>query len=1059
MYADITSTEEASERLNALKTQIQGQDEKLSAIMQQLTRFFEQNPNDSLQSKFLNLRGYQHILSQQYVQAYEYVLEARRLSEESENLNELAEAYRLEGLILDLSGEYGGALEAFNLSYETFNQINAPQILLTFSSMGNVYKSLFDFEGLLSLSERYLASAQQFNDKKAEGTAFYYRGTAQSALGRYRDAKFNLFLAEQIYREIEYPFIGNLHLEFANLYIKERNFGESLKRISQSIESDTKVGFLYNEGQRILLLSEIYEQQDNLSAAITELSNGMENDSVQNDVLLVLKLLKRLIALSEKAGDVVMQAKYLKQYNNTFQKSFDEQQSQLIAINSVRQNVFEKEEKIKLLEKENELAAQRSRIQAQENQYQLNLTLMVFVTLVVVSILLIRTRRQKQQLDIYSQELKQATEAKSDFLARMSHEIRTPINAISGLTKLMQRKAEHPDDVTNLQQIDDASQTLLGVINDILDFSKIEAGKLEIETTSFQLDKVVSQSIRLQSLKAHQKNIELIQHIAKDVPLYLKGDGLRVQQVLVNLLSNAVKFTDDGLVSVSVKKCYAEHGVILEFAVKDTGIGLSQEQIDCLFQSFSQVDESVSRKYGGTGLGLAICKQLTELMGGRIWVESKPNQGSTFHFTIQVEEDTTQHVVSPSKKLSALRVLVADDVSLSRQAISEALSQAKINCDLAEGGQEALSKLRKAVVDNRPYDILILDWKMPDIDGLQVAAILNQQLQAHKPKIIMLSAFDFSQIREQANHLGIKTFIEKPFSASELINKLQELAFNIKSDIAATAQKSKNAPDLRGKRILLAEDNALNRKVALGFLNDTHAEIDCAENGLEVLEMVNIGLDYDCILMDVQMPEMDGLTAARKVRDELHLSVPIIAMTAHAMKQDIEKSANAGMVAHITKPIDPDYMYQVLTEVMFADSKALMAKTRLQEQTVDTEPDLTPIDRLVSMDQEKAMKDLYVDEVYFRSMLGDFVAMKPTILGLSQLIEEKDYGAIYKVSHDAVSTLTYIGAYELAKFARTIETILDRQEQDQTDDFEAQLNLYNQAMVTLIEKVEAQLSK
>ncbi|XOV80391.1 MAG: response regulator [Aestuariibacter sp.] len=1046
-------------RLNELKSLIQNNDPSLPRLYSELEQFFLKESNPYLESQFANILAYAKILDQNYVESYELALEARQLAERSLNREALAESHRLEGLILDLAGEYGAALEALNQSYKIYNDLVSPKSLLVFSSMGNVYKSLNDFEGLLELSHRFSLLAQKYGDKQAEGTAYFYRGNAQIALERYRDAAINLLLAEKLYKEVQYSFIGNLYLAFAKLYIKEGRLNEALKSISKSIEADNRIGFLYNEGERIDLLSRIYQEQGNHQLAISELQDGLKVDSVQNDILLVLKILNRLIELAELTNNLSMEAQYLKQYNEVFKKSFNEQQGRLIAINTVRQSVFEKEEKIKLLQKENELQVQRNLIQEQNNQYQLTLILVVFGTLLVVSGLLFRTGRQSRQLKTYSEELKKATEAKSDFLARMSHEIRTPINAISGLTKLMQRKVQDTEDLTNLQQIEDASQTLLGVINDILDFSKIEAGKLEIETTEFQLDKVVSQSIRLQSLKAHQKNIELIQHIARDVPLSLKGDGLRIQQILVNLLSNAVKFTEDGLVSVSVKKKYAEHGVLLEFAVKDTGIGLTQKQIEGLFQSFSQVDETISRKYGGTGLGLAICKQLAELMGGEIWVESKLDEGSTFHFTVHLEEDKTQKRVSPSAQLSSLRVLVADDVSLSRQAISEALSQVNITCDVAEGGQDALSKLRQAAAKNAPYNILILDWKMPDIDGLQVAAIINQEMHAHKPKIVMLSAFDFSQIREQARHLGIKHFIEKPFSASELLNKLQELAFNIKPDVSTTLSKLKNAPDLRGKRILLAEDNKLNTKVAKGFLKDTHADVHWAENGKKVLEMVQFGPDYDCILMDVQMPEMDGLTAAQKIRDELNVAVPIIAMTAHAMKQDIEKSAAVGMVAHITKPIDPEYLYQVLTEVLFADSQVLVKRARIENEKAAKAKNDNPLEDLLHMDQQKAMKDLYVDEEYFHSMLGDFVAMKPTIYTLGRLIEHHKYDAIYKVIHDSVSTLTYIGAYNLAKMARAIETILDRKEQATTEGFTEQLNLYNQAMVALVEKVAKQLAQ
>lgn len=1047
------------EQLSELRVKIQKNDDSVDALISHFKEYFLSNNDPYSESKFLNILAYKGLLTQELENGYVYLLQARTKAELSKNLVAEAESYRTEGAILDTVGEYGAALEKMNKSLTLYTELQSDKVLLVYSSLSNVYSSLGDHKGMLNNAYNQLAAAQKFDSKSGEAGAYTRIGNAQTNLNQLVDATFNFDIAERLYAESDYPFIGIIYYSIAKLNVKKGNFEEALRRISQSIEADRKVDFRYNEVPRLILLAEIYEKQGNIEKAYSELERSLDIEGLKKDKIQFLNILEKLIELSSSVGDADGELKFLKQYNELYKESFNEQQAKLLSINNVRLNILEKEEEIKLLQKENELQIQRTLAQQESNRYQLYLTLVVFVTLLLVSGLFMRTRRQKDQLNTYSQELEKATQAKSDFLARMSHEIRTPINAISGLTKLMQRKAENSEDITNLQQIDDASLTLLGVINDILDFSKIEAGKLDIEVTSIQLDKVVSQSIRLQSLKAHEKNIELIQHIARDVPLYLKGDGLRIQQILVNLLGNAVKFTDDGLVSVSVKKKYAEQGVLLEFAVKDTGIGMTSSQTKDLFQSFSQVDESISRKYGGTGLGLAICKQLAELMGGEIWVESQAGEGSTFHFTVLVEEDKTQLAISPSEKLSSLKILVADDVSLSRQAIAEALLQANINADLADGGRETLNKMRLAAADRKPYDILILDWKMPDLDGMEVAAILNQEFQANKPKIIMLSAFDFSRLREQARGLGVKFFIEKPFSASELINKLQELAFDIKVDTPLALTKSSNAPDLTGKRILLAEDNKLNLKVAMGFLKETNADVFWAKNGLKVLEMLNKGPDYDCILMDVQMPEMDGLTATHKIRNELQLDLPIVAMTAHAMKQDMEKSAAAGMTAHITKPIDPEYLYQVLTEVLLANSQQLLHKQLAQAAEKKSTSVESQIDDLLLMDRQKAMDTLFVNEEYFQSMLADFVTMKSSIETLASLIESKDYQRIYKVSHDAVSSLTYIGAYELAKLAKSVESVLNAQEQESTEGFEQQLILFNQALLQLVTKIERELAE
>ena len=1046
-----------NEQLESLRSHIQNDEPFVSQKIDFYKAYFFTNTDFYHESEFLNIWAYSYLLKQNLEAAYEKLLQARSKAELSNNKHQLAESFRTEGAILATLGENGEALEALNKAFNLYKELQNPKILGVYTSISNVYVALESYDEMLKNGYRLLAVAQKFNDKTYEGLAYYIIAVAQAKAANLLDAEVNFSLAEKILTENNYPFIGMIYYSIAELNQTQGNFVQALKRISQSIEADRKVNFLYNEVPRLLLLSEIYQSQGNTDKAITELTKGVTQEGIKKDKLQFLEVLERLIDLTEIANDESAQLGYLKQYNTLYKQSFNHKQAQMLAINNVRLNVFEQEKEIKLLHKENELQLQRNQIQKQHNQYQLYFILTAFVTLLIVVALLIRTRKQRAQLNRYSQELKQATQAKSDFLARMSHEIRTPINAISGLTKLMQRSADNPEDITNLRQIDEASLSLLGVINDILDFSKIEAGKLDIETTSFQLDKVIGQSIRLQSIKAHEKNIELIQHIARDVPLYLQGDGMRIQQILINLLSNAVKFTDDGLVSVTVKNKATGQGVLLEFAVTDSGIGLSQNQIDGLFESFAQVDESISRKYGGTGLGLAICKQLVELMKGKIWIESKLGEGSTFYFTVPLKEDKNQHISSPSKQLSNLKVLVADDVYLSRQVIAEALLNANITTDLVDGGQQTLNKLRQASIEHQPYDILILDWKMPDIDGLQVAAIINQEFKANKPKIILLSAFDFSHMRQQAKHLGINHFIEKPFTTSELINKLQEAAFNIKTHSAFSFTEMKNVPDLSGKRILLAEDNKLNQKVALGFLKYTKAQVVLAENGLEVIDSFKKQADFDCILMDIQMPEMDGLTATSILRDELNCSIPIIAMTANAMKLDLQKSTDVGMTAHINKPIDPEYFYQVLAEILLTSSQAHSSNSLPSATKPEDIAANHSIDKLLVMDQQNAMQKLFVDEKTFNSLLQDFVDKGPVINTIATLIENSAYQDINKIIHDALPALSYIGAYNLAILAKSLEATIFNKKQENNQSFHEQLTLFNQAMVALVLTIKKQL--
>ena len=1031
-------------QLDGLKARIQENDPNVQTTFAELNAFFAAHPNDDGHARFLNIKSYFHILKQDYVSAYEALLEARKYATSGKNLLDIAESYRLEGLILDLSGEHASALEAMHRALDIYNEAGSDRVLLVYSAMGNVYMSLKDYELMLTFGHQYLSAAQRFNSKEGEGTAYFFQGYAQRALGKYQDAKVSLLLAESLLREADYPFIGIVHSAMAELHIAQGNLSEALKKLNQAAEADRQVGFRYNEGSHLLHLVDIYLQQGEVELAIAELEAGLKKDIIKNDKALVIDVLNKLIPLYEEKGDIAAALEYSKQYQQVFKQSFNEQQSRLMALHRVRLAISEKEETIKLLEKDNQLKEERNLIQQKKNTQQLYFIGFVILSLGLVVGLLVRARQQRKTLDTLTQDLRKATKAKSDFLARMSHEIRTPLNAIIGLTKLSQRAAEDKEQQTNLIQIEGASQTLLSIINDILDFSKIEAGKLDIESTQFNLDALVNQTIRLHLARAQEKHIELIQHISRDVPLNLIGDPLRIQQVLNNLLSNALKFTEDGLISVSVRCKQVSEDIQLEFEVKDSGVGLSSAHQALLFQPFNQGDETISRRYGGTGLGLAICKQLTALMGGEIWVESQLGKGSIFHFTVKVQQDASQQIISPSTQLSALKVLIADDIEASRDAISEALSMANIQADIATGGKDAVVKMRSALATSTPYDVLILDWNMPDIDGLEVTAIMNQEFSIKQPKVIMLYAFESPRMREQANQLGIRNFIKKPFSTSELVDKLQELCLNVKTK--ALPKDKPTVPNLKGTRILFAEDNALNQKVTLGLLNDTHATIEVANNGLEAISILRKDSAFDIVLMDIQMPVMDGLTAAKHIREELKLTLPIIATTAHAMQQDIDKSLAAGMDGHINKPVDPNRFFDVLVEVL--DKRQSSATTEVISETSVAPTSLTFIDK------PTALKTLLGDETLYSDLLNDFVALEGELSALRQAIDNHNYPAIARIAHIFTTTLRYIGAFSLAELASSIELAIKRNEHEADEEFNDKLEILHNALVELSARVE-----
>jgi two-component system sensor histidine kinase/response regulator len=915
-----TSAEQTiKQQLSQIEDTINSDIQRSLTLIQQLNTNKKAILNNYQQAKLHNITAYIYILSGKYKLAYQHVSKAHEKAKIINDLYEIAESKRLEAVIYSLTDLQEESLPLFLEALEIHKKLSSNKVYNTLQGISLYYRETSNFEKFLEYGHLLLKQPITNHNKRLKGVAEYTIGEGYLKLGDYSNARKHLNLSIALLEGIDTIFLSEIYVSLAELTLLEGHPLQALNILNISKVIANERSYSTDHVKMHLLFAQTHLAVNHTKKSEKTLDELLLYTQENNDLYGEKNTHTMYVKTSVQHGNY-QQALYHQQKATDISEVINQQRLQIKSnFYRTKLDVEQKELHINQLKSEKNVQLLESKQREKAAKLRDAILALLFIILAFLIYYVIHARKIKQKMEKLAIDAEIANQAKSSFLAKMSHEIRTPMNAIIGLSQLALNANLSPKQRENISMVHASSQSLLTLLNDILDFSKIEAKKLELEQADFILNTSIQRLLNVCSFSADEKQLKLNVTIDNDVPVAFIGDALRLEQILINLVNNAIKFTQQGDITINISLLKQTNSInTLKFSVVDQGIGIGEDQLQRLFSEFSQADTSVTRRYGGSGLGLTICKELVELMGGTITVKSELGAGSCFSFTMDILTSNTvndQLIQYDLSRLTHLKILIVDDSKSSRTLLSETLIDIGLESAQARSGIEGLEQIKTAIDNNCPFDFVFMDWRMPGLDGLESIRIINQVVSKQLPKFVLVSSFDKSDAIKLSRHLPVADVLEKPVKQSQLINSLL--------NIASTQQGTTSTPtaityeNFKHVHLLLAEDNIINQKVILGFLAETGIQIDIANNGVEAVNKAR-NATYDIIMMDIQMPEMDGLSATLVIRNELKIDTPIVAMTAHSMQEDIEQSLAAGMNLHLTKPINANLLIATIKKLVRA---------------------------------------------------------------------------------------------------------------------------------------------